>query len=165
MTKWIDEARKLIGTHEGAGKADNPRVVALFKDAGCPEVKHDSTAWCAAFIGACLHRAGLRGTGSLWALDYANWGVRLEHPAFGCIATKKRKNKLGKTIGGHVFFVVGWDKAFVYALGGNQNDQVSIVKYPRSVVTAWRWPPGVPLPTSYPGKLNPGDFTSAGRED
>ena len=140
--KWLDEAMKLIGIHEGVGDKDNPIVVKLFAAAGHPEIVHDSTAWCAAFVGAMLARAGLKGTGSLWALDYAKWGVALFAPCVGAIATKKRYDKRGKLIGGHVFFVAGFDERYVYGLGGNQSDSVSISRYPLSVVTAFRWPYG-----------------------
>jgi hypothetical protein len=57
---------------------------------------------------------------------------------------KKRKG------GGHVFFVVGWNRTHVYALGGNQRDSVSVVTIPRSEIIAYRWPPNYPEPTEYP---------------
>src|SRR5262245_48186800 len=115
---WIREARKLMGVHEGVGEVDNPEVVRLFRDASHPEIVHDSTAWCAAFVGAMLHRAGYKGNGSLWALDYARWGQPLASVALGAVATKKRYNTAGKLVGGHVFFVVGWEGDRVYGLGG-----------------------------------------------
>lgn len=155
---WIAEARKLIGVTEAAGKTNNAKVVAMFKDAGCPEIKTDSTAWCAAFVGACLHRAKIERPATLWALNYSAWGKKLDSPAYGCVATKTRKNKLGKIIGGHVFFVVGWDRTFVYALGGNQNDSVNIGKYPRNVVVAYRWPSDYPMPGLQPANFNPGNM-------
>ena len=58
----------------------------------------------------------------------------------GAIATKKRNG------GGHVFFVVSFDAKYVYGLGGNQNDQVSIARFPRSVINSYCWPAGVPIP-------------------
>ncbi|MFA5984365.1 MAG: TIGR02594 family protein [Methylococcaceae bacterium] len=162
---WITEARKLIGVHEGVGNADNPIVVELFKDAGHPEIVHDSTAWCAAFIGAVLNRSGHKGNGSLWALDYAKWGQPLLTIALGAVVTKKRFNKKGQLVGGHVFFAVGWDKNNVFGLGGNQSDTVSIVKYPRSVITAFRWPSDAALPGNQPETLaEGGGIDAAGSE-
>lgn len=150
---WITEARKMLGTHESPGEGDNPAVVQLFEDAGHPEVIHDETPWCAAFVGAILKRSGHKGTGSLWALDYEKWGEQLADVAYGAIATKKRKNSAGKVVGGHVFFVVGWKGDTVYALGGNQQDSVSIQEYPRQVITALRWPSSAPLPGPQPEQL------------
>jgi uncharacterized protein (TIGR02594 family) len=151
---WIKEARKLIGTHEGVGPKDNSTVVQLFVDAGHPEIKHDEVPWCAGFVGACLHRAGVKGTGSLLALSYRLWGTELANPVYGCVATKTRKG------GGHVFFVVGYDPKTrtVYGLGGNQNDQVSIARFKRSELK-FRWPANmpvtkVPLPTTMEAASN-----------
>jgi uncharacterized protein (TIGR02594 family) len=161
---WIIEGRKLIGLHEAAGDADNPKVVKLFEDAGHPEVVHDSTAWCAAFVGAVLKRSGLKGNGSLWALDYAKWGQPLDGVALGAVATKRRFNAAGKLVGGHVFFVVGWEGDKVYGLGGNQADRVSVNAYPRSVVAAYRWPNEIPPPGPQPSSLPVTGATEAGSE-
>jgi uncharacterized protein (TIGR02594 family) len=87
-----------------------------------------------------LDEAGLPHTGSLLALSYAKYGQKLTKPMVGCIATKKRNG------GGHVFFVVSFDAKYVYGLGGNQNDQVSIARFPRSVINSYCWPAGVPIP-------------------
>lgn len=140
LPKWIEVARSYIGTHEGVGAKDNPKVVELYALAGHPEVEHDSVPWCAAFVGACLRKARLPSSGTLWALDYAKYGDKLSSPIVGAIATKKRDG------GGHVFFVVDFDGTHVWGLGGNQSDAVSIAVYPRSVIHSYSWPHGVALP-------------------
>lgn len=138
---WMKIASKYIGLHEGTALKANPVVVKFFADSGHPEVKNDATTpWCAAFIGAVLKEAGLPNTGTLWALHYAKYGQSLDKPIVGAIATKKRKG------GGHVFFVVAFDDKYVYGLGGNQSDKVSIERFPRSVIFSYRWPPGVEIP-------------------
>ena len=144
---WIDIARTYLGVHEGDGLHSNPKVLKFFLEAGHAEVHNDhTTPWCAAFVGAVLHEAGLPNTGTLWALDYAKYGqkIPLDKPAIGAIATKTRHG------GGHVFFVVGFDKSRVWGLGGNQNDRVCVETFPRSVIHSLSWPPGVPLPTPHP---------------
>lgn len=139
---WIQIARSYIGTHEGDGIQNNPKVMRFFVEAGHPEVNNDhTTPWCAAFVGAILKESGLPNTGTLWALDYAKYGQRLAGPAIGAIATKKRNG------GGHVFFVVGFDKSRVWGLGGNQNDRVCIEPFPRAIINSYSWPPGLPLPS------------------
>lgn len=150
---WLVEGEKMEGVHEGIGDADNLQVVKLFEEAGHPEVVHDSTAWCAAFVGAMLARSGYKGTGSLWALDYAKWGQPLQGPALGAIATKKRLNKKGQLVGGHVFFVAGWKNNKVFGLGGNQSDKVCVTEYPKSVIISYRWPNGAQLPGEQPVEL------------
>lgn len=140
---WMRIASKHIGLHEGTSLKANPIVVKFFADSGHAEIKNDhTTPWCAAFIGAVLKEAGLPNTGSLLALSYAKYGQKLSKPIVGCIATKKRKG------GGHVFFVASFDDKYIYGLGGNQSDQVSIERFPRSVINSYCWPPGIAIPTN-----------------
>jgi len=105
-----------------------------------------------------LNLAGIKGTGTLWALDYAKWGQKLKGPALGAVVTKTRNG------GGHVFFCVGWDKDYVYGLGGNQGDAVSIVRFPRSIINSYTWPKDVPLPTNQPTVLAVSTAKDAGSE-
>lgn len=140
---WLTLAAGENGIAEGAGKKNNPRVVAYYKDAGFPGIKNDAVAWCAAFVGAMLHRAGQKPSGSLAARSYERWGVGIKHPVLGCIATKKR----GSGWQGHVGFVVGASKTEIFLLGGNQSDAVNVAAFKRSDITAYRWPSGVPIPT------------------
>lgn len=140
---WLTLAVADLGTKEAAGKHNNPKVVAYYKDAGFPGIKSDSTAWCAAALGAWLHRSGIKPSGSLAARSYERWGVGLRNPVLGCIATKKR----GSGWQGHVFIVVGANKTDVFGIGANQDDAVGFGSFPRSEITAYRWPSGVPIPT------------------
>ena len=91
---------------------------------------------------AVLKECGLPHTGSLLALSYVDYGQKLEEPLVGAIATKKREG------GGHVFFVsLVSIKKYIYGLGGNQNDEVTIETVPsQSNNQRIAWPYGVPLP-------------------
>lgn len=140
--RWIAEARKDIGLKEGAGAADNPRVVQMYRDAGCDWAKHDAIPWCAAAMGAWLRRAGLPNTKSLLAKSYATYGQKLAGPVVGAIGVM---NRVG---GGHVGIVVGSGNGLVTMLGGNQGDAVKIASFARSGFIAFRWPPGVPVPSA-----------------
>jgi len=140
---WLTLAVAELGTEEGAGKKNNPKVVAYYKDAGFPGIKNDAVAWCAAFCNAMLHRAGQKTSGSLAARSFESWGVGLKAPVLGCIATKKR----GTGWQGHCFFVTGANKTEVFGIGGNHSDEVSTASFKRSEITAYRWPSGVPIPT------------------
>jgi uncharacterized protein (TIGR02594 family) len=131
-------AREELGVHEGAGSADNPRVVRYYADAGHAEVTHDETAWCAAFVGAMLKRAGLQPSGSLMARSYLSCGQKLTTPRVGCIAVLWRGSPDAST--GHVGFVACWSSTHVTLLGGNQSDGVTEARYPRDQVLGWRWP-------------------------
>jgi uncharacterized protein (TIGR02594 family) len=141
---WLTLAAADLGTVEGIGKSNNPKVIAYFKDAGFPGIKSDAEAWCAAFCNAMLHRAGQKTSGSLAARAFEHWGVGLRSPVLGCVATKKRN---GSSWQGHCFFVVGANKTEIFGLGGNQSDRVSVAAFKRSEIVSYRWPSGVPVPS------------------
>jgi uncharacterized protein (TIGR02594 family) len=117
-----------IGTVEWS-KGDNPEVLAYFRDSGHPEIKNDETAWCAAFVGAMLHRAGFKGTKMLTAQSYLKWGesVPISSMKQGDICIIKRGTQ---TWQGHVFFVHKFDGKRLWGLGGNQSNSVNIQEFP-----------------------------------
>lgn len=120
-------AKAEIGTVEWA-KGNNPKVVAYFKDAGHPQVKDDETAWCAAFVGAMLKRAGVRGTGKLTARSYLDWGVPVERGRAeeGDIVVLRRGTSSWQ---GHVGFFVKDNGKTITILGGNQSNAVNRKPY------------------------------------
>lgn len=120
-----------IGTLEKAGKEHNPKIVAYFKDAGNAGVKDDETAWCAAFVGAMLERAGIRSTRKLNARSYLEWGekISLDDAEKGDIVIFQRGTSAWQ---GHVGFYVGHGASKITVLGGNQSNKVSLAPYPMS---------------------------------
>lgn len=135
--RWLKEAWREFGQTERRGARENPRIVAMFRDAGHAKVKRDEVAWCAAFLGACLERAGLRATRSLIARSYLNWGEPIETPRMGAVAVFSRGRDPAL---GHVGFWLGETDKDVVLLGGNQGDAVSVARYPKSRLLALRWP-------------------------
>lgn len=123
-------AQAEIGTFEWA-QGDNPKVVAYYADSGNAGVKNDSVAWCAAFVGAMLKRAGGKGTGLLTARSYLMWGVPVERKNAkpGDIVVFKRGNSNWE---GHVAFFVKDNGSTLSVLGGNQSDAVNIKNYSAS---------------------------------
>ena len=71
-------AKTYIGTVEGPGPENNPVIIQMYASVGHDWVEHDSVAWCAAFVGYCLERAGLRSTRKLTARSYLGWSVPIE---------------------------------------------------------------------------------------
>ncbi len=143
---WLTEALRLVGTKEEPGRqADNPAIIEWADELGGKierEYKHDFIPWCALFVNYALMRAGEKGTGTLWALDFAKWGQPLDGPAVGAIVSMTRKG------GGHVAIVLGKDRqGNLVCVGGNQNDEVCIRSFPKKRrMAAFRWPPHEPLP-------------------
>jgi uncharacterized protein (TIGR02594 family) len=138
MAPWMDIARGELGVREGAGAANNPRVLAYYADAGHAGVKEDAVAWCSAFVGAMLKRAGYPNSGSLAARSYLQYGRKLDTPEPGCIVVFWRGSPTGWQ--GHVAFYVRGEGDRVRVLGGNQSDAVTEAGYPRSQVLGYRWP-------------------------
>ena len=134
---WLVHARSWLGTSERPGSASDPGILAFYRDAGHPEISDDSVAWCAAFAGACLARAGYTPTGSLRARSYLDWGRPLDVPRRGAIAVLSRGSSPAL---GHVGFLIEDRGDTVLILGGNQGDTVSIAAFPRSRVLGYRWP-------------------------
>jgi len=122
-------ARADEGTWEWAD-GHNPKVVKYFADVGHSWVKDDETAWCAAFVGAMLKRAGMPHTGKLNARSYLDWGdeVALEDAQEGDIVVFWRGTPDGWQ--GHVGFFVRRAGVSIEVLGGNQANQVNVKRYP-----------------------------------
>jgi uncharacterized protein (TIGR02594 family) len=127
----FDIARSYIGTTEGPGPADNPVIMEMYASVGHDWVEHDSVAWCAAFVGHCLERAGIRSTRKLTARSYLDWGVPVEvaDAQQGDIGVIPRGSSSWQ---GHVFFIDRIEGAWVWGLGGNQDDAVNVKRYPVS---------------------------------
>ncbi|WP_020179662.1 TIGR02594 family protein [Methylopila sp. M107] len=142
---WLVAARKDLGLKEIVGSKHEPRVVKFFAESGNAWVKDDETAWCAAFVGAKLAEAGLKGTGKLNARSYLDWGTPLKTPVPGCIVVFKRGSS---TWQGHVAFFLRDLGSQIEVLGGNQSNSVSIARYVKLNLLGFLWPTGVPLPSA-----------------
>ena len=124
-------AQSYIGTTEGPGPEDNPVIMEMYASVGHDWVEHDSVAWCAAFVGHCLEKAGLRSTRRLNARSYLDWGIPLDlaDAQAGDIVVFSRGSKSWQ---GHVSFFVKTAGAMIEVLGGNQSDAVTIQRYAKS---------------------------------
>jgi uncharacterized protein (TIGR02594 family) len=132
----IDKALAYIGLKEIPGQDDNPEIVKMFKDVGHEWVKDDETAWCAAFLGAVLERAGILSTRKLNARSYLFWGEQVHSPKMGDVVILWRVKPDSPY--GHVGFFVCFRDQSIFLLGGNQNNQVSIQAYPLNRVLGYR---------------------------
>ena len=127
----FDIAKTYIGTAEGPGPENNPAIMEMYASVGHDWVEHDSVAWCAAFVGHCLEKAGLRSTRKLTARSYLDWGIPVDvaDAQPGDIGVIPRGSSRWQ---GHVFFIDRIEGAWVWGLGGNQSDAVNIKRYPVS---------------------------------
>lgn len=138
-TRWMEIAWAEIGTAEIAGARANASIIDYFKGVGRGDVTSDEVAWCAAFAGTCLRRAGVevkvaKGQ-ELLASSYLKIGTPIEQPRVGAIACVPRKGGSGW----HVAFVAGWTETRLKLLGGNQADSVNETWFQREGAVL-RWP-------------------------
>jgi len=141
---WVIGGLTWLNLREGRDAADNPEILEWAREEGgaiAEEYKHDDIPWCALFANMVLTKVGIKGTKTLWALDWDKWGQKLPGPAVGAFAPMKRQG------GGHIAIVVGRDMhSNLMCLGGNQSDTVSIIPFPADRPLSFRWPVGVAIP-------------------
>lgn len=150
---WMAHAWAEIGQREAPGAATNPRISGYFRRVGHSSIDSDETAWCAAFVGACLESAGIKSTRSLAARSYLDWGVAANAPSFGAVTVLSRTDDPSL---GHVGFLIGETDQQVILLGGNQSNAVSVATFRKTQVLGFRLPSpatitGVSEPSAPPG--------------
>jgi uncharacterized protein (TIGR02594 family) len=147
---WLAVARKYIGTREIPGPKHDPTIMGWVRALGgtlAGWITSDEHPWCATFVNAVLQEAGLPMSATagsahlLRAKSFLTYGTALTEPAVGCLLVFER------TGGGHVGFYVGETLKAFRVLGGNQQDMVNETWIAKERCRAYRWPPGVPLPT------------------
>jgi len=134
---WLAAAWAEFGVREIPGADDAPQILRYFRDAGNPSITTETTPWCAAFLGAMLKRGGYRGTGSLLARSYLDWGLALDAPRLGAIAVLSRGDDPNA---GHVGFLLSDADDKLYLLGGNQGDAVTVAGFDKARLLGLRWP-------------------------
>lgn len=134
---WLIEAWRQLGTHEQRGNRHSEEILKFFRDVGRSDVTRDEVPWCAAFVGACLERAGQSGTGSLMARSYLKWGHVVTKPRLGVLAVLKRGSD---PAAGHVGFWLGETEDAHILLGGNQRDAVTVSAFAKDRLLGFRWP-------------------------
>lgn len=137
MFKWFEIAQNEQGVEEVKGKKHNADIVQYFADVGHAGIKNDETAWCAAFVGSCLEKAGLTSTRALNARSYLKWGRKITKPVPGCIVVFKRGTSSWQ---GHVAFYIGQSDGRIKVLGGNQGDRVKVSSYSADDLLGYRLP-------------------------
>lgn len=143
---WIIVARRLLGTTEIPGARHNQTIIGWLDNLKA-WWRDDETPWCGVFVAECMRQAGYSPP-KHWmrARAWADWGIPIPAPAYGCVAVFARTGG-----GGHVGFVVGVDTAGrLMVLGGNQGNKVSIAPFNTDRVIAYRMPgvgrPAVKMP-------------------
>jgi uncharacterized protein (TIGR02594 family) len=136
LPKMVAEAIKVFGTKETPGAKSNPEILRWAKVIGAKDYVNDGIAWCALFVAYICHLTDKPIVlNPLWALNWRFWGIEVQPGDESCgdIFVKERQDSKGKQIGGHIGIVVAVDATHIHVLGGNQSDQVMIVRFPKTV--------------------------------
>ncbi len=151
LPRMLTEARKLLGTKELTGAANNPVIMQWADElGGSVESGYtaDSVAWCGLFIAIVARRAGKTPVAApLWALNWGKFGEPAGQPALGDVLTFMRPLPNGGTAG-HVALYVAEDQKAYHVIGGNQSDQVCFTRIAKERLRAVRRPPYMNMPAS-----------------
>jgi uncharacterized protein (TIGR02594 family) len=139
MSTYMKLARDLLGTKEVSGPTGNPKIMEMYRSVGHDWVKDDSVAWCAAFVGHCLEKSGIRSTRLLTARSYLSFGQEIEpsKATEGDIVIFTRGTSAWQ---GHAAFYVSQTATQIRVLGGNQSNAVTMANYPKSRLIGVRRP-------------------------
>jgi uncharacterized protein (TIGR02594 family) len=135
---WMTTAINLIGTKEIPGRVHNKKILDWAKNIGGwvkSYYKNDEIPWCGLYIAHCMREADipLEISNPLSAREWLKFGEKVK-PAYGSIMVFSRKG------GGHVGFYVSEDTKYYHILGGNQSNQVNIIKIDKSRFLGAVWP-------------------------
>lgn len=141
---WIENLRRYIGLQE---VRDNKKLEDYLDSDGSTVGDPAKIPWCGDAIQTPLALTlpdEPLPANPYYALNWRTWGRAL--PAgmvsLGAVGTKPRAG------GGHVFFVVGHDATYYFALGGNQSNSICVIKVRKADCNPLRWPVTYPLPTA-----------------
>jgi uncharacterized protein (TIGR02594 family) len=132
----IETALQEFGVAEIVGKQHNPRIVEYFKDIGHEWVIDDETAWCSAFANWVAKQCGYHMSDKLNARSWLTVGKSTDTPEKGDVVVFWRGSKSDWR--GHVAFFIRETKNYIYVLGGNQGNKVSIQAYTKNRLLQYR---------------------------
>ncbi|MQX77509.1 tail length tape measure protein [Sinorhizobium medicae] len=123
----VDKAMGLLGANE---RTNGSSINSFLKQGGV-DINAAQTAWCAAFVNSSLEQIGVKGSGSLVANSFQNWGAKIDPSQVvrGDVLLESRGLGAGQT-GGHVGFATGASRVAngglqLEMLSGNSSNSVS----------------------------------------
>lgn len=141
---WFEEGRRRMGLHE---RTDKKALAAWLASDGHFLGDPSQLPWCGDFVETCV-RTALPAEpipdNPYLARNWMRFGV--EAPmTLGAVAVFWRGSRHGTA--GHVGFVAGYRPGYLYVLGGNQSDRITIAPLAENRLLGCRWPKTVPLPS------------------
>lgn len=124
------------GLSEIDGLANNPKIIEFFHDIGYAWVESENVAWCSASLNYFAKKHGYERSGKLDARSWLKVGEVVDKPQLGDVVVFWRKDI--KSWEGHVGLYINSNDNYVWSLGGNVNNSISIAAYPKSRVLGYR---------------------------
>ena len=140
--RWIELAWGDLGVAETPGPATPPASRATTPTSATP-VGDDETAWCAAFLGACLERCRRRQHPLADGALLSRLGRAANEPRYGAIAVLSRSADPAL---GHVGFLVGETADRRHPARRQPGQAVTVEAFPRTRLLGLRWPPTLRIP-------------------
>lgn len=137
-TALITEALQFIGQKELPGPDTNPVFKPWF-DRWVPQglSKDDSkTAWCSIFMNEIAWRLKLQHSNSLAAQSWLRVGEEVQDPQMGDVVIFWRGSPTSWK--GHVGIYIREDENYIWTLGGNQANAVTISPYLKTRAKGYR---------------------------
>lgn len=136
FTTPFELAKSFVGANE---TRDRDVLASFIQRSTGTRIDPAYTAWCAGWLNGVFQASGIKGTGSLAARSFLNFGSETQTPQIGDVAVFARGNDPSK---GHVGLFAGFDaKGNIKVLGGNQADSVSETTMPKESLLGFRTPP------------------------
>ncbi len=137
MNNLLSIALSQYGVKEVKGVKDHPQIINYFTSMGFEKSKFkDETAWCSAFANWVAQEAGYERSKKLTARSWLAIGASTKTPQPGDVVVLWREDP--NSWKGHVGFLVKESRRYVYLLGGNQGNSVSIKAYPKNRILDYR---------------------------
>jgi uncharacterized protein (TIGR02594 family) len=136
MNEILTEMLRNYGLSEVAGGQHNPEILEFFSDIGFDWVKDDEIAWCSAALNFFAKRHNYERSGELNARSWLKVGEIILEPELGDIVVFWRESY--DSWKGHVGIYINSNDKYVWSLGGNVNNSIAIVAYPRDRVLGYR---------------------------
>lgn len=136
MISPIERAQAELGhVAEYPGPRHNQRILQYFGATSLAPFNGDETPWCAAFVNWCLQECWIEGTNAANARSFMDWGEESSGKCGDIVVFWRESPRSWK---GHVAFLLDKTDRWVYAVGGNQGNAVSVRHYDAHRVLGYR---------------------------
>ena len=135
---WMDVLWDQLGVAEWLGPGESNPAIEAYQNSVAEDGTPDDIAWCSSCVNWLIEQAGIRGTDSRAARSWLDWGVTLTTPAYGCVCVLWRVSP--EDWRGHVGIFLGYIGQDVLLWSGNDNNRVTVRRYPEARVLGYRWP-------------------------